>query len=70
MSDAAIRLDDTVAANRHRVLIRLKGVVQQSLREKNPGAVDVTLQPREVVFVPVFGGEAWDADGHTLCVGP
>ena len=66
VSDAPIRLDDTAAANRHRVLIRLKGVVQQSLREKDPSVVDVILQPREVVFVPVFGGEAWDADGHTL----
>jgi hypothetical protein len=66
VSDAPIRLDETAAANRHRVLIRLKGVVQQSLREKDPGVVDVILQPREVVFVPVFGGEARDADGHTL----
>ncbi|MFT5094126.1 MAG: hypothetical protein ACI93T_002957 [Porticoccaceae bacterium] len=66
VSDTPIHLDDTAAANRHRVLIRLKGVVQQSLREKDPSVVDVILQPREVVFVPVFGGEAWDADGHTL----
>lgn len=64
ISDAPIRLSDTTAAPKLRYLkIRLDGKTQAGIVANDPTGTDVTLQPGEVAFLPMF--ESRSEDGRT-----
>ncbi len=67
VSDAPIRLNDTLAEEQPRMLyIKLDGKIQAGLGAKDPRLGDVVLQPQEVTFVRVYPAAANGANGRTI----
>ncbi|MCY2996028.1 MAG: DUF1549 domain-containing protein [Planctomycetota bacterium] len=65
VSEAPIRLNDTLAEQQPRMLyIKIDGKIQAGIGAKDPRLGDVLLQPREVAFAPMYSLEPL-ADGHS-----
>ena len=66
VSDAPIRLSDTVAPAKPRTLtLKVDGKTKMIINDAEPTRTDVLLRPGEVAYLPVFAGEARDAHGQT-----
>lgn len=65
VSDRAIHLNDTLAQEQPRMLyLKVDGKTVAGLGAREPRLGDVTLQPHETVFIPMYSLEK-TADGHT-----
>jgi beta-lactamase regulating signal transducer with metallopeptidase domain len=67
VSDAPIRLNDTLAEEQPRMLrLKTDGRIQMGLGAKDPRLGDVTLRPREVALALMYPDESKAQDGHTV----